>query len=195
MATRNSTKNKKILYRRSKIAGLWAEGLTQQKDIAVALKDRYGIVTESGKKEGEAIGQSMVSRDLDALKVEWQEERVAETSEAITAALRRREYLYALALLDYKKSKEPKETTIQEITDDGASMADGKKITTRSKTKSQIKTEERNGDPRYLTVASQQAAAIEKIIGVYAPERREIKLDQQPLLILDRPTNDDDSND
>jgi len=163
MTSKKSTKNKKILYRRSKIAGLWAEGISQQQDIADALKARYNI----------EVTQMTVSRDLEALKIEWQEERVAETSEAITAALRVRRHLLALALTDYAESKKPKETTIQETIDSGPRSAeDGAKPETR--TKAQIKTEERNGDPRYLTVASQQATAIEKIIGVYAPEKRDI---------------------
>ena len=161
MTSKNSTKNKTILYRRGKIAGLWAEGISQQQDIADALKVRYSI----------EVTQMTVGRDLKALQAEWKEERVAETSEAITAALRRREHLFTLALADYERSKEPKKTTIQE-TIDSVSKEAGAKPDTR--TKAQIKTEERNGDPRYLTVASQQAAAIEKIIGVYAPEKRDI---------------------
>ncbi len=179
MTVKNPTKNRTILYRRSKIAGLWAEGMTQQQDIADGLKARFDI----------DINRSTVSRDLDALKAEWQEERVTDFDQAVTEAIRTRKHLLSLALLDYEKSKEPKETTIQETIDSGprSTKPGAKPEQPETRAKAQIKTEERNGDPRYLTVASQQAAAIEKIIGVYAPERRDFDLKSggEPIAITE----------
>lgn len=128
-----------IQERRRKVAALYIKGWRQS---AIA--------------EAVGVDQSIVSRDLKEIRLEWREARLASMDEWIDAQLAKIDYMETQAWEQWEKSKgERKKTTKKEI-ERGDQSGIEKSLTL----------EEGLGDPRYLGIVDKAIERRCKLLGL-----------------------------
>lgn len=147
------------------IAVILARGIYTLEGIARCLDEDYGILTKTGKR----LNATSISRDLKTVD-EMLLDRGAEIHKTIKVKQQLKlEYLYREAVEAWIKSKQDKEVTTQESSDNG-------------KAKVSIRTEKQTGDPALLNVARSILADITKLWGLNDPALIDIAVSQVPLV-------------
>lgn len=163
MAIRQSQRLRIRQQRLDIIATILARGIFTLSGISEALEKDYSIVTRNGKR----LSSTSISRDLKAVD-EMLLQRSVETHKTVKVRQQLKlEYLYREAVEAWIKSKQDKETTTQESSDDG-------------KAKVSIRTEKQVGDPAFLTAARSVSADITKLWGLNDPALIDIAVSQAP---------------
>jgi hypothetical protein len=124
---RSSAEALRMASRRSKVAALVLQGVTNQFEIA----NKIGLGDE---------GQSTVSRDLKAIKAEWRQSTLVDWNEAKGKELARLDRVEAEYWAAWERSKIEKESTRTKRRTGGESPSD----------EAEVKKEKRDGDPRFL---------------------------------------------
>lgn len=162
MARRNSADDLALESRRCTIAELYLKGIKRQRELAEQVK----------------VDQKTISRDLAVIRQRWRESAVQDWNEAVGEELDRLSQIEREAWEAWQKSRQAKETTTDEtITDQDGEVttgADGTPIAyTTETTKHTLKVEDLYGDPRFLLIIQNCVKERCKILGLYAPEKRE----------------------
>src|SRR5579883_2321224 len=144
MRKRTADEDLRILSRRSKVAALVLQGVTNQYEIA----ERLGMDRDSG--------QRTVSRDLKALREQWREMAVANWCEAKGKELARLDRIEAEAWAAWERSKVDRTST----------RAKEKKFGRSKSSESEIKREKRDGDPCWLEVVADCVRQRRAILGL-----------------------------
>jgi hypothetical protein len=145
---RTSAEEVRIAARRSQVAALLLQGVTNQYDIAA----RLGLP--------KAAGQRMVSRDIAAITQEWRGRAALQLDEAKGKELARIDQVEAAAWVGWERSLQNAETTEAAVSGDRKS---GKKVS-----KGQA------GDPQFLRVVLDCVAQRRALLGLDAPKRTEV---------------------
>lgn len=144
------------------VAELYRKGHSYR-SIREQVMDQLGLKTYSLRT---------VKNDVDKLIQEWKDDRVEKIDELRTTQRARLEYIMTQAFDQWEKSKE--DYTAKEIKQKG-SLDKGSDERINTKSVEQTKKEMvRYGNPSYLTEARGAIAEINKLYGVYAPEKKEI---------------------
>ena len=152
------------------VAELYKKGYSYSK-IRTEVMTRLGLATYSKRT---------VFGDVHTLLKEWKEERLKDIDELMTLELKRIDDIIVELWEQWERSKNEytkktqKQTGIP--TGEGDGLDGGGNVATlkveRSKT-----TEEQLGDPRYIAEIRQQLVERRKLLGLYAPEKKEVKGD------------------
>lgn len=150
MAGDNRREAAQVARDRKRIAELYLQGWLQV-DIA----------------QDVGIDQSTVSRDLKAIRDEWLKSTLVDFNEAKAKELARIDAVEVEAWAAYERSKGKREVTTQE----SAAVGDGED---NARQKVQIRTEDRDGDPKWLEIVLKCSEQRRKILGIDAPTKSEV---------------------
>lgn len=171
-----TTQTEKIDYkRRAKrenrlpiVAGMYKRGFSQR-EIREEVMKRLDLKSYSRKT---------VWDDIQLLLKEWQNDRVKDTDQAVQLELSRIDDITREAWSAWDKSKQDqmlrkmKRKGLPKISDENGNV-EGNDITTleiEQRTEQDIN----YGDPRYLDIINKQNIERRKLLGLYAPEKREL---------------------
>lgn len=146
MAGDNRREAAQVARDRKKIAGLYLKGWLQ-----------VDIAQEVG------IDQSTVSRDLKAIRDEWLKSTLVDFNEAEGRELAKIDAVEVEAWAAFERSKEDREISVQESVDGDS-----------NRQKAQIRTEGRDGDPKWLEIVLKCSEQRRKILGIDAPVKSEV---------------------
>lgn len=121
-----------------------------------------------------------VAKDIKRLLAEWQEERLQNIDDAVQLELKRIDDIIQEAWEAWDKSKtdyERKKAKQQSIPEGVASDSGFKPVKLDSHKEEVISF----GDPRYLDVINKQAIERRKLLGLYAPEQKDVKVTEYNL--------------
>ncbi len=138
------------------------------------------IRAELEKLAQRPVHKSMVSRDITALRIEWRNQAIADTS------VERGQYLMEIRAFEricwdrFLESQKPREISTTERVDlppriivpKGQPGAAVESIA-RSQTKAQLKKENRDGSPRWMDLIRWCKEERAKVLGLYAPTKVE----------------------
>lgn len=154
------------LLRMDIVAQLYKRGFTYR-EIRDEVKKRLNLPTYS---------LSTVKHDVDALLREWQAIRIEETDQAIALELQRIDELVKEAWNSWEQSKEDylKEKTKLKGTPAIGSSTESPNVRTKyvEKTSETLRSV---GDPRFLDTINRLLMERRKLLGLYAPEKQEVK--------------------
>jgi len=178
---RNNGKKLEIEKRRLDVARVYSQGLHEQLEIAEKL----------------GISQPTISRDLKVLKKRWMKEAVEDIDQAKGEVLREIQEARRVAWEGYEKSLDDFKSKI--IKGRGLGK-DSQGKTTGESIEQTIKTEDRNGDPRFLEVVMKCIDRRCKLMGLDAPDKHEhtgkgggpIQIEEQRAAVEERLKNDPD---
>lgn len=152
------------------VAELYKKGYSYSK-IRTEVMARLGLATYSKRT---------VFADVHTLLKEWKEERLKDIDDLMTLELKRIDDIIVELWEQWERSKNEYTKKTQKQTGvptgEGDGSDGGGNVATlkveRSKT-----TEEQLGDPRYIAEIRQQLVERRKLLGLYAPEKKEVKGD------------------
>lgn len=150
---KNSTKTRKIEYRRQCIKDIW---------IGMGIQTQFGIVDALAENYDITVTQATVSRDLATLKQRMIEQTTDDIKSFVLAGY---EHIWEEAISAWTKSLKDKTTEIQESTegDNG-----GQRYKTQSKTEGQ------SGNPAHLRNAQDVLKAMRDLWGLDRPKEIDI---------------------
>ena len=147
------------------VAQLYKRGNSMRK-IQAEVMTRLGL---------ETYGVSTVKRDIDTLLKEWRDSRLEDMDLALQLELERIDEAVRDLWEQWEKSKTDYTKTSSKRK--GSPVNDKKTGTSQIKTYQKEETETdviRLGDPSYIAEIRQQLAERRKLLGLYAPDKREI---------------------
>jgi hypothetical protein len=119
-----------------------------------------------------------VWKDIHTLLKEWQNDRIKDTDQAVQLELSRIDDITREAWAAWDKSK--KDQTVRKMKRKGLPKVSGENGSNESNGITTLEIEQRTeedinyGDPRYLDVINKQNIERRKLLGLYAPEKREL---------------------
>lgn len=143
----SGNKRAEMIARREQVASMYLRGMSQQ-----AIADNLGC------------GQATVSRDLTAIQADWHQSALIDIDEAKSRELARIDQLERTYWIEYELSREDRESTMTKAVQAGDATA-RKEATKR--------TEQRLGDPRYLSGIQWCIERRCAILGIDAPKKQE----------------------
>jgi hypothetical protein len=164
MSRRSTAEEIRILSRRSKVARLILQGITNQ----------YEICQQLGMEPGQ---RTTISRDISAIKDEWRASAVRDWDEAKGKELARLELLEAEAWAAWERSKaERTSSRTRRMERPGPAAEPGSGNGTAGATRlesalAELKKEQRDGSQAFLLVALKCVSERCKILGLHAPVR------------------------
>ena len=120
----------------------------------------------------ESYSLSTLKKDIDTLVEEWRKERVDEADKSLQLELQRCDTVETEAWDAWERSKTEKTKTRAKQHAIASQVNVGQtKVTKVEQTK---ETEQQVGDPRFLDVVYKQQVERRKLLGMYAPEKKEL---------------------
>jgi len=143
------------------------------------------------------LDQSQISRDLKAIQKQWVENTTLDLDHFKGKEIAKIDHVERVAWADYARSKQEFKSVITKGKKFGKD--DKGKIIAKDKEQT-VKTEERNGDPRFLDVVMKCIERRCKLIGLDAPDKHEltgkgggpIQIEEQRAAVEERLKNDPD---
>ena len=157
------------------VSSLYKRGYSIRKIQSEVMK-RLGLTTYS---------TATVKRDIDTLLVEWRESRLEDIDLALQLELERIDETVAELWEQWEKSKTDYSRTSRK--QKGSPVKEGTTGASTIRTYQTEKTETeifRLGDPSYIAEIRQQLIERRKLLGLYAPEQREFKIQEYDLTAL-----------
>ena len=147
-------------------ADLYKKGYSQI-DITNEVKERLGL---------DVLSKSTVRADIQYMLKEWQKERIKDTDQQVQLELIRIDEITKEAWSAWEKSKT--DQTLHKTKRKGLpKVTDGKPDNSAMTVLEIMQQAQQNinyGDPRYLDVINKQNQERRKLLGLYAPEKREL---------------------
>lgn len=154
------------LIRMCAIAPLFKKGYTYR-EIRSKLMQDLGLKTYS---------LSTVKHDVEALLLEWKKERIEDTDLAVQLELARIDDLVKEAWGAWEKSKEEYKATRTKATGT-PSMNGGENKQRINKIEQTTDDVRALGDPRFIDTINKLLIERRKLLGLYAPEKKEVATD------------------
>lgn len=154
------------LMRMSIIAPLFKKGYTYR-DLREAVMEKLELKTYS---------LATVKHDIEALLLEWKEERIEDVDLAVQLELTRIDDLVKEAWVAWEKSKVEYKASKTKATGT-PSMAgggSGQRVNKIEQTTEDVHT---IGDPRFIDTINKLLIERRKLLGLYAPEKKEVATD------------------
>lgn len=117
---------------------------------------------------------AVIHRDVKLLLAEWRADRIENVDEAVQLELQRIDFACRELWDQWEKSKEDftKRSATKRMS--GGNGTEGMQVERAEQSQSEVRM---LGDPRYISEIRQQLAERRKLLGLYAPEKREISGD------------------
>lgn len=154
---RDSTRQQEINRRRQIVSKLRHEGVKSQEEIAERLRDDYDI----------EVTRQTVSNDLKALNNLWRATAIENIDKWKREVLNQYRYLYQQSLAAWELSLE-----------------DAEEMTTGGKDGPSEKVKGQSGNPAHVRNAQDALKAIRDVLGLDAPEKKDITSGGSPIRVI-----------